>query len=203
MSADACTAPRRVDPVEAAEFLDRHRLGRRGALDELIRMCEPFVRAQARRFAWSSDDIDDVVQEVWIKLMLHASRIDDPQSLLAWLQMVTRRVASSIGQRSKRCIPTDLIDDDMPAVPSTEDIVVAFVDSDDRQRVVTSALRRLDAPDQRLLLLLHCESRPGYDRISLQVDRPIGSLGPTRQRLLQRLRRDNEICQLAEGNAAA
>ena len=161
------------------------------------------MRSQAQRSAWTRDEVDDIVQEVWIKLMLNADQIEDPQTLLAWLQVVTRRLATGMGRRSARCVPTELDDDAVPPAASTEDIAVASVERNRHQQVVTAALGRLDAPDHRLLLLLHVDGRPDYERVSRQVERPIGSLGPTRQRLLKRLRRDREIRRLADGSLAA
>ena len=196
------SAAARVDPARAAAILDAHRLGRDGALEELIRVCEPFVRQQAQRFAWTRNEVDDIAQEVWLKLMLKADQIEDTQTLLAWLQVVTRRMASLLGHRSARCVPTALDDADVPTEASTEDVALATVENDQRHSIVTAALGRLDGPEQHLLLLLHADSRPGYEGISRRVNRPIGSLGPTRQRLLRRLRRDHEICRLA-GDAEA
>ena len=140
------TAPRHVDPAQVASLLDAFRLGRRGALDELIRLCEPFVRSQAQRSAWTRDEVDDIVQEVWIKLMLNADQIEDPQTLLAWLQVVTRRLATGMGRRSARCVPTELDDDAVPPAASTEDIAVASVERNRHQQVVTAALGRAGRP---------------------------------------------------------
>ena len=49
---------------------------------------------------------------------------------------------------------------------------------------VRAALGRLDTEDRRVLLLLTGDSTHSYRDVSVQVRRPVGSLGPTRQRLL-------------------
>jgi len=42
--------------------------------------------------------------------------------------------------------------------------------------------------DQALLRLLTADPQPAYEEISAALDMPIGSIGPTRQRALGRLR---------------
>lgn len=61
---------------------------------------------------------------------------------------------------------------------------------------VRAALGRLDTEDRRVLLLLTGDSTHSYRDVSVQVRRPVGSLGPTRQRLLRRLRVDPAVRRL-------
>jgi RNA polymerase sigma factor (sigma-70 family) len=185
------------DVDRAAELLGEIALGRDGALDDLVRLCAPLVRRQARRHAWQAGDVDDVVQDVWIRLVLNVDRIRDPRALPGWLNVVTRRSAALIGRRRSQLVPTDLADDRANA-DSTEDEAIGRQGRAEVTSTVRSALGRLRDRDQRLLVLLHRDDRPGYREISREVRRPIGSLGPTRQRLLARLRTDAGIAGLAE-----
>ena len=59
------------------------------------------------------------------------------------------------------------------------------------QRVmrVRRALEALDAPCRRLLLVLFGSESPGYAEASNLLDMPVGSIGPTRARCLEKLRR--------------
>jgi hypothetical protein len=50
-----------------------------------------------------------------------------------------------------------------------------------------------------LFALLMASDSPDYARISQTTGRPMGSIGPTRQRLLERLRRDPDIRHLMAG----
>ena len=45
-----------LDAERAAALLTDVQQGRRGAFDELVRLCEPFVRCQATVCAWRRDD---------------------------------------------------------------------------------------------------------------------------------------------------
>lgn len=193
-SRGATSAP--LDREHLAELLVAARQGCRRSMQEIIQLCEPHVRRQALGRAWRADHVDDIVQEVWLQLLQHADRIREPLSLLAWLTAVTRHAALHAGVRASKTVAKDL--DDTPSdEPSTEDAVVERCSRRQVGPVVRRALDRLDAPDRTLLELLNRSDRPCYREIGRQVGRPVGSLGPTRQRLLQRLRHDDEIAQLA------
>jgi RNA polymerase sigma factor (sigma-70 family) len=184
-----------VDLQHTATLLVDIRDGRADSFESLIRVCRPIVERQARIHAWADRDVDDIVQEVWIRLIQHSDSIRDPQSLVAWLKVVTQRTASVLGRRNARMIPTELADDH-PSAASTEDQAIS---QHDRGRItdgVRSALGRLDETDRQLLLLLHREDTPRYVEVSRKVNRPVGSLGPTRQRLLKRLSHDPAVRRL-------
>jgi RNA polymerase sigma factor (sigma-70 family) len=184
-----------IDPVRAAELLVAAREGCGESLQALVVLCEPHVRRQARRHAWRRDQIDDVVQDVWVQLLAHASQIRDPQTLIAWLSTVTRHVALRVGGRDARSIAQD-IEDTTPGANSAEEDALARWRRDEVAGGVRQALDRLEDSDRTLLLLLHRDDRPGYAAIGTKVNRPVGSLGPTRQRLLHRLRGDQDISRL-------
>ncbi|MET0458642.1 MAG: sigma-70 family RNA polymerase sigma factor [Ilumatobacteraceae bacterium] len=184
-----------VDPARAAALLTAVQRGRDGALDDLVRLCEPLVRRQAQRYAWRRNDCDDVVQEVWIRLLLKAHQIREPKTLIAWLTVVTRRAAAQIGHREDRMVPTPIAEHG-PCGSSTEDEALGLHRREEVGRGVRKALERLEDDDRRMLLLLHRDERPGYEDISRAVRRPVGSLGPTRRRLLNRMRNDAHIARL-------
>jgi DNA-directed RNA polymerase specialized sigma24 family protein len=57
-----------------------------------------------------------------------------------------------------------------------------------RDAALWRAFDRLPARDQALLRLLVTDPQPSYQEISAALDMPIGSIGPTRARSLERLR---------------
>lgn len=184
-----------VDHHRAGELLVAVRLGSDGAFDELVQLCDPLVRRCARRHSWRRDDVDDIAQEVWYRFIRTKDSIDEPRALIAWLHVVTRRIASELGHRGGRQLPTPLADD-RPSSSSTEDEAIAHHVRDETIAGVRGALGRLDEDQRRLLLLLHRDDRPDYGDIGREVGRPVGSLGPTRRRLLDRLGHDARIARL-------
>jgi RNA polymerase sigma factor (sigma-70 family) len=165
------------------------------AFERLIAACRPVVHRHARRHAWTPGDVDDIVQEVWIRLVEHGASIREPRALLAWLMMVTSRVAADLGRRGSRLVPTE-VDHESPSPGSTEDHALSTFERREISDGVRAALARLDAEDRRLLLLLDGDESLSYRDVSDRVQRPIGSLGPTRQRLLRRLRVDPDVRRL-------
>ncbi len=182
-----------IDPDRAAALLIAWRQGRSRAVDELIELCAPFVRRQAERYAWRRTEVDDIAQEVWVRLIAKSSLIRDPQTLLAWLQIVTRRVAAQHGHREARLVPSPVDEEEHPAPCSTEDEAIDRCHRDHLTKRVRTALGELSNQDRHLLLLLHRDDRPGYEAIGRVVQRPTGSLGPSRMRLLKRLRKDRRL----------
>ena len=182
-----------IETTPCATLLRAASAGRDGALEELIRLCRPYVEHKARTYAYANTDPDDIVQEVWIELIKHVSRIREPLALLGWLNIVTRRLAKHLGHRNGRMIPTELGD----AVASASCTADLALENQERRQVtsaVREALANLDDPDRHLLLLLHPDSgKPCYGDIGRRVHRPVGSLGPTRRRLLDRLGQDPAV----------
>ncbi len=109
--------------------------------------------------------------------------------------MVTRRAASQVGRRSIKLVPTDL-DDNAPSQVSTEDQAMRTHERREITDGVRAALDRLNAEDRRVLLLLEGDDDLSYREVSRQLSRPVGSIGPTRQRLLGRLRVDPAVRRL-------
>ena len=178
-----------LDVDALAAQLVAARDGTPGGFDRLIATCRPIVERQARRSAWRPSDVDDIVQEVCVRLFEHSATIREPRALLSWLTMVTRRTASQVGRRGARLVPTELDDNRSPAA-STEDHAMRSYERREVTDGVRAALARLDAEDRRVLLLLEGDEALSYRQISHEICRPIGSIGPTRQRLLRRLRVD-------------
>jgi DNA-directed RNA polymerase specialized sigma24 family protein len=67
--------------------------------------------------------------------------------------------------------------------PLDTDLVLA-----ERDAELWEAFERLRPSDQKLLRLLMDDTKVSYRQISAELGIPIGSIGPTRARALQRLR---------------
>jgi RNA polymerase sigma factor (sigma-70 family) len=179
-------------------LIERYREGDRDALEQLMAAGRSIVVAAARRYLRSHADIEDVVQETWMVLVLHQDRIEQPECLPAWL----RTTATNIARRmSKRAARYTAVDD--PA--SISDIGAAVGNEceraalrTERSAAVHCALDSLPSGDRRLLLLLTDERELPYQVVGSMVNRPVGSLGPTRQRLICKLRRHPAIERLAD-----
>jgi DNA-directed RNA polymerase specialized sigma24 family protein len=66
----------------------------------------------------------------------------------------------------------------------------------ERRAAVQVAVTSLPARDRTLLGLLYQEERPSYSEVGRALRIPIGSIGPTRGRVLERLRRGEHLAPL-------
>jgi DNA-directed RNA polymerase specialized sigma24 family protein len=74
----------------------------------------------------------------------------------------------------------------------------AAVLRDERDSALWRAFAQISERCQQLLRILTADPAPSYEEVSAAVDMPVGSIGPTRQRCLDRLR----TVLVAEGVAA-
>jgi DNA-directed RNA polymerase specialized sigma24 family protein len=73
----------------------------------------------------------------------------------------------------------------------------------ERRQLLREALAELPADRRELLLLLLADPPVPYEDISARLGIPIGSIGPTRARALEQLRRSRALRELAsEGERA-
>ena len=175
-------------PESIVALFERAREDAPGALSELIRRSEPLVRSAARRHLGQGVDVDDVVQEVWVSLIRHLDRISSADALGGWLWVVASHAAIRQGKAAARLCPQGAEPQGASGSVAEDDTTTDLGPSG--RQCVREALDRLKPEDRQLLQLLFATERPNYRVISRAVQRPIGSIGPTRQRLLNRLRED-------------
>lgn len=145
----------------------------------------PLAWAVIRRAGLSHDDASDAYQTTWLAALEQLPRLRDPARFPAWiartahLQALRVRRGYGISRRVLARIPLREADDRVP-----EDEIAAF---EDRSRV-TAALREVGERCAALLAALYFERpAPAYRDISARLSMPIGSIGPTRARCLERL----------------
>ncbi|MCP3939630.1 MAG: sigma-70 family RNA polymerase sigma factor [Actinomycetia bacterium] len=161
-----------------ADMVEAARQGDATAWARLVDEFAPMVLAVARRHRLSQADVDDVFQVVWIRLVENLDKIREPARLAGWLSTTTRREALRVAARPTVTEFTDLVGDD-----SAEEAVMHDLDHAE----VLTALKRLDQRCRDLLDAIIVREL-SYDAISTQMQMPVGSIGPTRQRCLERLR---------------
>ena len=113
-----------------------------------------------------------------------------------WLATVTRNESLRFLQKRNRMVPADPQespvferDDESP------DLIEALVTTE-RHSALVDAL--LELPDDRraLLLLLTEDPAPSYAEISQRTGIPVGSIGPTRARAIEQLRKSRALRHL-------
>jgi RNA polymerase sigma factor (sigma-70 family) len=171
---------------QAASAFQRWADGDAVALDELVGVMTPVLWHVVRAYRLTSDSAEDVVQTTWLSLVRSRATIHDPAAVGGWLTTTARRQAWKVAKATGRAMPVE--DDELarhlPDHGSAEADVVRR-DSDDR---LWGAVDRLTDRCRQLLRIVAFEHRPDYATIAADLGMPVGSIGPTRGRCLQKLR---------------
>ena len=145
--------------------------------------------AVARSYRLSHDDAGDVVQNTWLRLLENLTTIHHPEALPGWLATTARREALGVLRRQGRNVLART-DDQMTdrADPLAAELDTALLE-DERDAQLWASLDQISDRCQHLLKALMAVDRPVYAEVSAAFDMPIGSIGPTRMRCLEHLRR--------------
>jgi RNA polymerase sigma factor (sigma-70 family) len=142
----------------------------------------------ARGYRMSTADSADAVQTTWLRLVEHLDRIDDPSRLPGWLATTVRRECLRMLRRSKHEQPS-FDEDGLPDQADGAEPLDAALLLEERDAALWHALQQMPERCRLLLRVLMASPPPSYADVAAALDMPIGSIGPTRQRCLDRLRR--------------
>ncbi len=157
------------------------------ALDDLVKLLTPMLWHLARSYRVDHSEAEDAVQNTWLALVRHRGSVHDAQAIVRWLSVTVRREAARQAQRNQRMAPVEdaEVDAHLPPVDGPEVMVIDLADSS----VLWRHTAELSERCQHLLRVLAFSDRPDYRHISDELGIPVGSIGPTRGRCLDKLRR--------------
>jgi RNA polymerase sigma factor (sigma-70 family) len=188
VSSSVSPAPKRDDgSVDISQVVRQAALGDRSSWEQLVSKYSRLIWAMTRDFKLADSDAADVVQATWLRLLEHIDRIEHPDRIGSWLATTARHECLRHVARRKKVI---LVDDDLAfsdvstEQPDLDERLIA----DENAEAVRQALSRLPWRWRRLLELLMMDPPASYAEISSQLGLPVGSIGPTRGRCLERLR---------------
>ena len=164
------------------------------AWSALVDRFSKLVWAIARNHRLGADDAAEVSQTTWLRLAEHIDRLQDPSKVGGWLATTARHESLRVLRGAGRQIP---MGDDMPEPGHPAPAIDEELLRNERDRMLWQAFSRLPARDQALLRLLISDPMPSYEEIGAAMGMPVGSVGPTRARCLERLRREAEVVELA------
>jgi RNA polymerase sigma factor (sigma-70 family) len=169
-----------------ADLLDAARGGSEDALGQITAELSPMLWHVARAAGLGADDAEDVVQTTWERLLSHLADIRVPQALIGWLVVTTKHEAWRIRSSGRRQRPAD--QEWLTAIPDHAAGAEEQIVLDEQQRALWRAVGRLSAQCQELLRIVAFIPRPDYQSVSAALGMPVGSIGPTRGRCLEKIR---------------
>ena len=128
MDLDSIPPPRRIAADGAASGLPEPAVGDVG---ELFNSYRAYVAKIGRRILGASNEVDDLIQDVFLATVRDIHKLEDPARLAAWLGTVTTRMAkrrrfrNSVRPAPSAEDPEQLLEranDDAPSPESTADL---------------------------------------------------------------------------------
>jgi RNA polymerase sigma factor (sigma-70 family) len=191
-----------------SELVLAARAGQQEAWNGLVERYTPLVLSVVRRHRLQGSDTEDVMQTLWLRLVEHLGEIREPEALPGWIATTTRNECMRLIRARQRTRPFDPMEAsplDVGADPGStdntplDDAVLERLAQTERHEVLLSAFAELSDQHRELLLLLVADPPLSYTEISSRLSIPIGSIGPTRARALQRIRQSPAVAAAMSG----
>lgn len=171
--------------VEA--LVKKCRAGDSDAWNSLVDQCQALVYSIAIKHGLESDDAADVFQVTFQALYSSLDRIRVDATVPKWLAVTAARESLQIIRRRKRMVETD--DSTLEEVLESEEKDAEVSALESWQSVaLKSAIGEMAGRCRDLLRLLYYEEMP-YEKIADETGIPVGAIGPTRSRCLDKLRK--------------
>lgn len=181
----ALTPYGRADYDRYARLYLAARAGDAVAQRTMIEELNELLWRAARRSGLDRESAADVVQTAWLTLWRLENELYQPRAIVKWLLTTVSRESWRQAGARRREIATDPIDLPEPSVeePGPSEF------PDEELEAVRRAFLAQSERCRRLLAFVAAFDRPDYDVIAEALGMKRGSIGPTRGRCLDRLRR--------------
>lgn len=190
------------DDSPTADLVIRARKGDSDAWDALVERFAPLIWSICRRYSLERADANDVGQHVWLQLVDQLAVVHNPAALAGWLA-TTKRECIRVKRAARHQQALGLAPDvenipDQQTGMAEQELLLA-----ERHVALREAFTRLPVPCQRLIAILIQDPPVPYAEISARLHIPVGSIGPSRSRCMEKLRCDPAIAALINAEDAA
>ncbi len=141
----------------------------------------------ARCAGLDASDAADVSQTTWLRFAENLGSLREPERVGAWLATTARREASKVARLAGRQIVVDPWSE-LRRIADREPAADAAMIDVEEGIALQLALAELPTRCRELLLGLVGDPPCSYQELSSKLGLPVGSIGPTRGRCLDRLR---------------
>jgi RNA polymerase sigma factor (sigma-70 family) len=177
---------------EIAHAFRTWRSGDPAGLEQLVRLVTPTLWQLVRSYGLNRAAAEDAVQSTWLNLVRKADTVREPRAVSGWLTITARREAWRLARADGRAAAmapatiTTLGDGSGPAGLAASPETVAM--ASETARRLWRFVAMLPERCRRLLRVIAFDERPDYGSLALELNMPVGSIGPTRGRCLKKLR---------------
>jgi RNA polymerase sigma factor (sigma-70 family) len=173
------------------------------AWNALVERYAPLISSICRKHRLDRSDAEDVSQSVWLCLVTQLDKIREPAALPGWLATTTRRECGRVvrAERGPYAAIYALDAENMPdeqAEVAEQELLAA-----ERQAALREAITHLPPACRQLVAELTADPPTPYAEVSARLGIPVGSIGPTRSRCLDRMRRYPAIAALIDAESGS
>ena len=158
-----------MDLEHLDDLIIRCQRGEQEAFEAVFVEYQPRLTFYLRRLASPMDQIDDLMQDIWIKVIRKVKGLRDPRAFTAWVYRIARNEVYSKTRLKHPCVEeTDQALDELPAEDATD-----FTAYD--MAHLYQGLDRLKAPQKEILTLFFLEQM-SYKDIARVLDIHLGTV---------------------------
>jgi RNA polymerase sigma factor (sigma-70 family) len=162
--------------------------GSEEAWSSLIEKYKALIYSIPIKYGLSQQDASDIFQATCLELLARLPNLRKPRALPKWLMQVAHHECYRWKRSQQRMVSRDA-EPELPE-PEIPAIAESLVQQTQEEQILRDAVRSLTPQCQRLVALLFFETpaRP-YAEVARELGLAQGSIGFTREKCLERLRR--------------
>lgn len=162
--------------------------GKEEAWSSLIEKYKALIYSIPIKYGLSREEAADVFQATCLELLARLPDLRKPQALPKWLIQVAHHESYRCKRLQQRTVSRDA-DPDLPE-PEIPAIAESLLQQTQEEQILRDAIRSLTTQCQRLVALLFFETPArSYAEAAKELGLAQGSIGFTREKCLERLRR--------------
>ena len=162
--------------------------GDESAWAQLIDKYKSLIYSIPIKYNLPPQEAADVFQSTCVELLVRLPELREPRALPKWLMQVAHHECYRVKRLSKRVVSRD--SEENPPEPEVPPIAESLVQQTQEEQMLREAIAVLTPQCRRLVEMLFFESpsRP-YAEVAAELGLALGSIGFTRQKCIERLRR--------------
>ena len=162
--------------------------GNEEAWSSLIEKYKALIYSIPVKYGLPPHEAADVFQSTCMELLTRLPQLREPRALPKWLMQVAHHQCYRWKRQQRRVVSRDA-EPDLP-VPETPAIAESLVQQTQEEQMLRQAMAFLTPQCRRLVELLFFEVPPRpYSDVAAELGLAVGSIGFTRQKCIERLRR--------------
>ncbi len=141
------------------------------------------------KYSLPAHEAADVFQSTCMELLMRLPELREPRALPKWLMQVAHHQCYRVKRQQQRLVSRDA-EPDLPD-PQTPAIAESLVRQTQEEQMLRKAMGSLTPQCRRLVEMLFFDTPPRpYTEVAAELGLALGSIGFTRQKCIERLRRN-------------